>query len=205
VALAATRPDHAPDPGTDGQPISDSVNSRAATHWTRILYCDVFNAHTAVSTPDLSDLAHGGLQSTAPDLRTGPSRRKDSDIPVATKDSSCNAGSDSIGSPMQAAVILFAIIIAVCLAVANVLVSTDAVAVAPDRSLMPAMVVAAANPPVDAGKSPPVDSAGQVSERTEHSRDLQLECYDPFKLHVRLTCAPGTLQRKRQQPRMPTP
>ena len=147
LAPADTLLDHAPDSGPDRQPISDSANSRLDTHWTRILFCDVFTAHTDLSTPDRSEHTEGALQSSASDFRACAPRGQGTDIPKATKDSSRKAGSDSVGSRSQAAMILFAIVIAMCLAVFNVLVSTEAIAVVPHLSLMPISSDTDARPP----------------------------------------------------------
>jgi hypothetical protein len=125
LAPANTLLEHAPDSGMDEQPICDSVAARVDTHWTRILYCDVFAAPTDGSTPDPSTFA-------------------------ARKDSSCTASSGSIGSPRQAARVLVAIVIAILLAVVNVLVSTEADAVAPEGSPIFAASHSKASPPTTA-------------------------------------------------------
>lgn len=174
-ALAKALPDHTPDSGMDAHSNSDSVVARVDTHWTRILYCDVFTAPTDVTVPDLSELSEGVRQSSTTDFRTCPALGKDTEISVATKDSSRNAGCNGIGSPTQVAVVLFAIAIAMCLAVVNVLIATEAVAVAPDRS-MPSLAIAAANLPVSARKSPPTDSAVHVIGTDGKFARMRAEC-----------------------------
>lgn len=147
LAPANTLLEHAPDSGTDEQPICDPVAARVDTHWTRILYCDVFAAHSDGSTPDLSEHAKGALQLPPSDCGTCPRRGNDPSTFAATEDSSCSASSGSIGSPRQAARVLAAIAIAILLAVVNVLVSTEADAVAPDSSLIFVASHAKARPP----------------------------------------------------------
>jgi hypothetical protein len=92
------------------------------------------------------------------------------EILVAAQELSRDVGPDGIGSPIHAAAILLAIVIAICLAVVNVLVSPDVTA-APGSSLVPASAVVALNPPVKAGNLPASHSAGQGSEWTDNSRE----------------------------------
>jgi GNAT superfamily N-acetyltransferase len=56
VALAGVMLENSPDSGTVGQPTSDSVVAPIDTHWSRILYCDLFSARADGSTPDLGEL-----------------------------------------------------------------------------------------------------------------------------------------------------
>jgi hypothetical protein len=175
-ALADVMRDDAPDSGTDGQPTSNGVMPPLDTHWTRILHYDLFTAYGGGSTPDPGAPTKGDLGSPASDFRTRPSCGENKEMFMATRDSIRDAGSDRIGSRIQAAPILLAIVIAMYLAAAgvvHVLVSRDAAAVVPDSSRTPASAATASDSPISAGQSPPSDSLGDGSERTDNSRECR--------------------------------
>jgi hypothetical protein len=174
-ALADVMRDNAPDSGRDGQPTGNAVMPPLDTHWSRIFYYDLFTTYCGGSTPDPSGTTKGDLMSPAFDFRTRPSCGENKEMFVATKDSSRDAGSHRLGSPIQAAPILLAVVIAMYLAVAgvvHVLVSRDAAAVVPDSSPTPASAATASDPPVSAGQSSS-DSVDQDSERTDNSRECR--------------------------------
>jgi hypothetical protein len=93
---------------------------------------------------------------------------------VATKDTSHDAGSQRARSPIEGAAVLL-IYIAMYLAVWWILrlqTSPDAAAaIAPDSSMAPPASASASTSPAGVGESPPSDSLGQVSERTDNSRE----------------------------------
>lgn len=109
--------------GTHGQLASAAI-PRIDTHWSRIFYYDLFAADTGDSTRRPDDLDSEGTFD-------------------ATDSASRDFASRHIRSPIQAALILLAIFIAMYLAVAGVmyvLASPDAAAVTTDGLIAPAAV-----------------------------------------------------------------
>jgi hypothetical protein len=123
-ALALVTRDDASGPGTHGQPTNNAAIPRIDTHWSRIFYYDLFAADTGDSTRRPDDL-------------------ESKETFDATDPASRDFASRHIRSPIQAAVILLAIFIAMYLAVAGVmyvLASPDAAAVTTDGLIAPAAV-----------------------------------------------------------------
>ena len=110
--------------GTDGQPASEAI-PRIDTHWSRIFYYDLFAADTGDSTRRPDDL------DSEETFDATELRQVVTSLPGI------------IRSPIQAALILLAIFIAMYLAVAGVmyvLASPDAAAVTTDGLIAPAAV-----------------------------------------------------------------
>lgn len=95
---------------------------------------------------------------------------------MGTKDSSRDADSHRMGSPIQGAAILLVIFIAIYLAVSGVvhgLVSPDVAAIAPDSSLTLASAATGLNRPATAGQSPTSGSFDEVSSQADSSRECR--------------------------------
>jgi hypothetical protein len=151
---------------------SGTVIPPIATHWSRILYYDLFTGRTDDSTADLSEFAEGYMPPTY-DFRTLPSRGKNREIFVATKGSSGDTGSHRIGSRIKPTAVLLSIYIAMYLAVWGILrieISSDATAaIAPDTSMAPSAAATLSTSQADLSESPSSDSFGQVSEPADSS------------------------------------
>jgi hypothetical protein len=120
--------------GTLEEPFRDLVISPIDTHWSRILYYDLFSGRSGDSTSDSREFAAYGL-------RTLSSRGKNREIFVATRSSSRNTGPDHVGSRIKATAVLLGIYVAMYLAVwviLRALTSSDATTpIAPDASMAP--------------------------------------------------------------------
>ena len=126
------------DSGTLEEPFRDVVISPVETHWSRILYYDLFSSRSGDSTPDSREFADGYMPA-AYGLRTLPSRGKNREIFVATKRSSRDTDLDHVESRIKGTAVLLGIYVAMYLAVwviLRVLTSSDATtSIAPDASM----------------------------------------------------------------------
>jgi len=125
------------------------------THWSRMLYYDLFSANAEECGSD-------PVGTAARDLRapTRSTHQKDGGIPVAAKESDRNNAPQRSGFSPQSAAILLVVFIGLYLAVAGAShVGSPDAELAPDRPEISAMI--------SASKSPSAESGDANSQRTE--------------------------------------
>jgi hypothetical protein len=164
---------NAPGSDADARPNSDAVVSPVATHWTRILYCDLYAGCTTDGTTDPGERRAGDLPSPTAGFITTRRHEEDKEVSVKTTDSSHDAASDRKGSSIQGAAILVTICILAYLAIGGILqvMSLDAAAAAPDGALTPLAAVTASNPPVGEAQALSTNASDQGSEPADSTRE----------------------------------
>jgi hypothetical protein len=148
-----------------GKPAGVSLIPSTDTHWTRILYYDLFTG------ADDSTVGASELAGATNDFRTPSSRETNREIFVAAKGSSRDVGSRRTRSPFQATVVMLGICVAMYLAVWLALramtASDAAAAIVPASSMAQSVLGGASRAPTGVGESPSSDWSDEVSEAAD--------------------------------------
>jgi hypothetical protein len=105
----------------DGRPNSERVDSPAATHWTRILYCDLYTGRSIDSATEPGERTAQDRVSPAADSRTVRGHEENKEVSMKTTDSKRYEGPDRRQSSIQGYAILLAICILAYLVMAAIL------------------------------------------------------------------------------------
>lgn len=170
---------NAPGSDWDGRPNSHPVASPVATHWTRILDCDLLASRSTDSSAEQGERAAADrLSSTTKVITTRG--HEDKEVSVKTTDSRRDAGSDRRGTSIQAGAILLTICILTYLAIAGILhvMSLEAAAAAPDSTPPSMSAATASNSPVGVAQAVPSNALDQDSEPATSTRECGQKAYD---------------------------